>query len=191
MPDIEYNTFHPAAVKDNEEGTLLPPSLSGTTTSAGGEEEAETKIAAVLSPSKKIGFGILFVGLMTIVVTAISKNNTGNLRTSVTELPMYGDGDSCCVPATGTFSGSAADNKNPPNPLASSTDPFEACWQAYEGQYCWTKSYYEGGFFDAIIGGSDWFACEPEGPSWNLVIRAPGNTCSDPCQTFARNACKN
>ena len=63
MRDIEYNTFHPAAAEDNEEGTLLPPSLSGTTTSAGGEEAVETKMAAVLSPSKKIGFGVLFVGL--------------------------------------------------------------------------------------------------------------------------------
>ncbi len=49
MPDIEYNTFHPAVAEDNEEGTLLPPSSSGTTTSGGGEEEVETKIAVVLS----------------------------------------------------------------------------------------------------------------------------------------------
>ena len=65
--DIEYNTFHPAA-EDNEEGTVLPPSSSGNT---GGDEEVGTKITAVLSPSKKIGLGVLFVGLMTIVAAAI------------------------------------------------------------------------------------------------------------------------
>src|SRR5210317_1180142 len=106
MPDIDYNTFHPAAAEDNEESTLLPPSSSGTTTSAGGEVEVETKMAAVLSPSKKIGFGVLFVGLMTIVVTATSKNNAGN-RTSTTELPMLrvevlAWADNCCEAATGT-----------------------------------------------------------------------------------------
>ena len=172
MPDIiEYNTFHPAA-EDNEEGTVLPPSSSGNT---GGDEEVGTKITAVLSPSKKIGLGVLFVGLMTIVVTAISKNNAGN-RTSATKLPMYGScgWEDCSVPVVlGSCDVSsclgvdicwgdchcrvAATGKT-------TTWLSEICWQAYEGdlsdnkpmnppQYCWTKASTRSGGGGSGLGG--------------------------------------
>ena len=179
MPDIEYNTFHPAAAEDNEEGTLLPPSLSGTTTSASGEEEVETKIATVLSPSKKkIGFGVLFVGL-TIVAATISKNNAGN-RTSVTKLPTLGSCDNpmkcnCCVAERGTIVAERG--------TIQGYDSFEICWQAYEGdlsdnkpinppQYCSTKAY--------TLGYYNWEACKPTG-SWKFVEGVSGD-CGDPCE---------
>ncbi len=141
------------------------------------------KKAAVLSPSKKIGFGVLFVGLMTIVVTAISKNNAGN-RTSATGLTMYGSG--CCVPATGTFSSNGVGPT-----LGDWIENFipnanERCWQAYEGdpsdnkplnQYCWTIS-------------SFWQGCTPQGSWLRVMDEVAAGNCGDPCQQL-ENACSN
>ena len=126
---------------------------------------------------------------MTIVVTAISKNNAG--------LPMLGScdwGDCCCVAGTGTFSGSAAAGTfdGYTEDITTNVHPFETCWQAYEGdlsdnkplnQYCWTKAY------SISKSGRVWQACKPAG-SWKPVMdgRAPGNTCGDPCGSLD-NAC--
>lgn len=135
---------------------------------------------------------------MTIVVTAISKNNAGN-RTSATELPMVGScgwPDCCCVAATGTFSGSAFEYDDDNFSANDHTyyvksHPFETCWQAYfynkpltPVQLCWTKAYSR----DQHIVQDGWRACKPEG-GWKIVNgEVEAGTCGEPCQTL-ENAC--
>ena len=171
----------------------------------------ENETATVLSPWKKIGAGMLSVGITTAATPVL--RNTGNPpHSSTSRLPMLTsdlwDGydatqdHACCAVGTGTFDRDKASTGWPSKTYY--TVPFQSCWQAYDDnndalpQYCWTEAFrewrHEGSDksswdeynrqFPGRYGQNLWrfTQCGPEG-SWKAV--APGKKpfkCGGPCE---------